>query len=373
MSLLRHREKAQAFARHLQEKKSRHGSQDWQWYPYTSLANFDHLAELLGERYPELGQLLTSGTVLDAGCADGDFAFLLEHLGASVTAVDYSPTNFNGMRGVRAMREALGSNAGIEEWDLDGWPPDQVLDQRFDVGMALGILYHLGNPFLLLGALSRLSRYSLLSTRVLAGVPEVEGRPLAYLVKEDEMNADNSNYWLPTVAALRRMMERSGLEVGGVLTKQTADPTARHPWFAQDTRAFVAARSTHRMKNITAGEGWHDFHEDWRWASPRFTFTITGFPERAECLVMQVYVAPGLFVTKDRVEMQVTSRRQDGQEAATTFLLTQDGHQVFRVVEGFAGGSPTDRWEVAVRVDGRVHAPEDPRELAIVVRRLYLE
>src|SRR6266852_1765202 len=88
------------------------------WYPYCSLGNLEHLARLLG---PDTTLLDLAGDlpVLDVGCADGDLSFLLESLGCSMTAVDYAPTNSNGMAGVRPLKELLGSKVGIIDMDLD--------------------------------------------------------------------------------------------------------------------------------------------------------------------------------------------------------------------------------------------------------------
>ncbi len=90
------------------------------WYPYDSLAGFDHLNAVLTGPRRNLLELAGDRPVLDIGCADGDMAFFLESLGCKVHAVDHPGPNQNQMAGVRALKTALGSNVEIHEVDLDG-------------------------------------------------------------------------------------------------------------------------------------------------------------------------------------------------------------------------------------------------------------
>ena len=83
------------------------GAVDFEWYPYDSFTAFDHLDRLLtGD-----GRSLFGGrkTILDVGCQDGEIAFCLEAAGHDVTALDHPTYNHNSMRGVRTLKEALGS------------------------------------------------------------------------------------------------------------------------------------------------------------------------------------------------------------------------------------------------------------------------
>ncbi len=90
-----------------------------EWYPYDSLANFDHLNNLLTGPNRNLLDLAGGWPVLDIGCADGDVSFLLESLGCAVHAIDNPGPNCNRMRGVRTLKAALGSAVEICELDLD--------------------------------------------------------------------------------------------------------------------------------------------------------------------------------------------------------------------------------------------------------------
>src|SRR5207237_2732461 len=90
------------------------------WYPFVTMANFDHLDLLLKGENRYLLELAGDQPVADIGAADGDLAFFLEQQhGLSVHVIDHAPTNYNGMRGVRRMRDALGSSVQIHDIDLD--------------------------------------------------------------------------------------------------------------------------------------------------------------------------------------------------------------------------------------------------------------
>ncbi|MBI5280607.1 MAG: hypothetical protein HY858_02910 [Candidatus Solibacter usitatus] len=90
------------------------------WYPHDTLGELYMFADLLEGEDRELGRLLYQGPILDLCCGDGDLAFFLASQGCTVDAVDWPPTNYNAMAGVRAMRETLSSAVQIEEVDLNG-------------------------------------------------------------------------------------------------------------------------------------------------------------------------------------------------------------------------------------------------------------
>src|ERR1043165_7179990 len=107
------------FVRFLEGEKAKIPPAGFEWYPYGSLYNVQHLDHLLRGEQRDLGRLIGSGRVADVGAADGEFAFLLERHGAQVDVIDWAPTNYNGLRGVRALKAALGSSIRVHEIDLD--------------------------------------------------------------------------------------------------------------------------------------------------------------------------------------------------------------------------------------------------------------
>ena len=81
------------------------------------------------------------GKLADIETADGDLAFFLEQNGFSVDAIDFEPTNFNQMEGIRILKKALNSTVTIHSVDLDS--QFFLPSEKYDTIFLLGILYHL--------------------------------------------------------------------------------------------------------------------------------------------------------------------------------------------------------------------------------------
>jgi hypothetical protein len=261
--------RARALKSRLDAVKSGSIERDFDWYSYDSLANAWHVERLLKEAKLELADVTGGKVAADIGCADGDFAFLLESLGCQVHAVDFPPSNHNGMRGVAALKRALGSAVEIHAVDIDG---RFVLPaERYGAAFLMGVLYHLKNPFYALEALSKQAGYCFLSTRVAALLPgcnlPVRDYPVAYLLDEDELNADDSNFWILSEAGLRRLLARTRWEIRAWFTAG-GDPNSD----AGDCRAFCLARSHYAMGHLELISGWHAAEEGgFRWTERSFS------------------------------------------------------------------------------------------------------
>jgi tRNA (mo5U34)-methyltransferase len=216
------------------------------WYGYDILANLWHIEGLLGERHAELLTAIEGQPVADIGAADGDLAYFMERLGFEVDVLDFAPTNWNGLRGARRLRELLHSKVGIHEIDLDSQftlPRD-----RYGLVYLLGILYHLKNPFFVLEKLARHSAHLVLSTRIaratVDGELQLERAPLAYLLDPQECNNDATNYWIFSMPGLLRLADRCGWDV--LATRRVGDVEASDPSSPDhDERAFLLLRSRH--------------------------------------------------------------------------------------------------------------------------------
>ena len=211
------------------------------WYPYDSLSSFDVTAMLL---YQDMLAMSSGRRILDVACADGANSFFLASLGFGVDAIDYPGTNYNGMRGVRALADHFRSDVTIHSVDLDS--QFRLPGQDYGLALFLGILYHLKNPFFALEQLARSARYCFLSTRIAKFDPSkthlMQSIPVAYLVSPDETNNDSTNFWIFSEAGLRRLFGRTGWEVcafrhfGNVTD---SDPASS----AGDERAFCVLKS----------------------------------------------------------------------------------------------------------------------------------
>lgn len=245
---------SQRFRRELDRKKKALAPADFGWYPYGILNNFHLLNRLLTGEHREFLSRVGDGLIVDIGAADGDIAFFLESLGYRLHVADFPPTNFNGCRGVRLLKESLGSQIEILETDLDA--QFRLPADRYELAFFLGILYHLKNPYLALESLAKCSRYAFVSTRVTRfnvakgaeGTDvnrrriELRDAPVAYLVAADETNNDATNFWMFSEAGLRRILHRAGWDILDFMTlgnTSDSDPATA----AGDERAFCYLRS----------------------------------------------------------------------------------------------------------------------------------
>jgi hypothetical protein len=246
---------ARAYRHEIDAIKERLAPKEFGWYPYGTLSNFVLLEKLLSRENRNLLDLAGDAPIADIGAADGDTAFLLESLGYRAHAIDYPPTNYNSCRGLRLLKETLGSSIEIREVDLD--KHFELPGERYGLVFFLGILYHLKNPFGALESLAGVARHAVVSTRVVRYnlAPKARGTngvnrerielrtvPAAYLVAADETNNDATNYWMFSEAGLRRTLDRAGWDVLDFTTfgdTRHSDPATSEG----DERAFCLLRS----------------------------------------------------------------------------------------------------------------------------------
>lgn len=230
-----------SYARNLEKVKSGIDAQ-FPWYPYGSLNNFIHLKRIFNKYSLDtlVGKELKT---LDIGAADGEMSFFLESIGYKSDIIDYPPTNFNGLRGARLIKQELRSNVNIFEADLDS--QFQPLNSRYGLIFFLGILYHLKNPYYVLETLSRSTEHLIISTRVAKFTTDgtrISNYPVAYLLAPDESNNDATNYWIFSLKGLERIFDRSGWEIMEMYTvgdTTQSNPSDQH----HDERAFALLKS----------------------------------------------------------------------------------------------------------------------------------
>lgn len=229
-------QRGEAFGKRLEAVKGRRS--DVNWYPYGSISNVWHLCQFVP---PDMIDRLQDGrgwSALDIGAADGDIAYYLEDHGWTVDIVDNPPTNFNQCKALEAMKGELSSRARIDHLDIDR--PFE-LSRQYDLVVALGILYHLKNPFAFLSSLALHSQRMVLSTRVARQTREGQDYsfvPGAYLLASRECNNDSTNFWIFTPIGLERILTRCGWrvlnkwEAGASIGSNPVDPD-------KDERHFV--------------------------------------------------------------------------------------------------------------------------------------
>jgi tRNA (mo5U34)-methyltransferase len=284
-------------------------STEFEWYPYETMSALWHLEKLLTGDHR--GLLTGRGRVLDLGSQDGELAFFLESLGYEVIAADHPAYNHNGMRGIRALKAALGSSIEIHEIDLDR--PFTLPHDTYDLVILLGVLYHLRNPFYVLEELARRATHLLLSTRIArcypGGAPMPSNLALAYLLRENELNQDDSNYFIFSEPALRVLLERCHWKVRDFLTQgATAGSDPIRP--DRDERAFCFAGTRYnRLSEVELLEGWHDLEDTgWRWTARTFTARIEAEESaHAPVLTMRLYIAEESMRRLNRLTLSATA------------------------------------------------------------------
>jgi tRNA (mo5U34)-methyltransferase len=158
----------------------------------------------------QLPEDLTGLSVLDVGTSNGGVCWAAEARGAArVVGVDIPAADHSGFAQVR---ELVGSSAEYVQssiYDL----PDHLPGEQFDLVVFWGVLYHLRHPLLALDNLRRLTRgAALIETAVCDHElpPRVAQRPYIRFYRGDELEANVSNWFAPTISALLDWCDSSG-------------------------------------------------------------------------------------------------------------------------------------------------------------------
>jgi hypothetical protein len=198
------------------------------------------------------------------------------------------------MEGLKTLHRELGSKIAIREIDVDSEFP---VDGEFGLSLCLGILYHLKNPFFVLEHLARRSKYCVLSTRIArhlpGGAPMPEGHALAYLLGEEELNQDDTNFWIFSEPALRRLLERTRWEIVEFIT--TGDMAGSDPVRPdRDERAFCLLKSHYGHQHLDLLAGWHPVEDSgWRWTEKHFAArAISRMGVKYSRVSMRVFAPP---------------------------------------------------------------------------------
>ncbi|HXA66130.1 MAG TPA: methyltransferase domain-containing protein [Bryobacteraceae bacterium] len=289
-------ERAREFHARLKSLKARLAPRPFEWYPYDSLANVLHLNKLLTGPNRDLLKLIGDGPVADIGCSDGDLAFFLESLGCEVQAIDHPVANHNGMQGLKALRDALHSSVGIHTVDLDS--QFMLPNDHYRLVFLLGVLYHLKNPLYILEMLARQCDYCVLSTRIANTLPgqslNLRDAPVAYLLDEDELNDDDTNYWIFSEAGLRRLLKRTRWEICDwhVAGSGESDPNS----LDRDQRVWCLISSRYySLSNVQLLSGWHAAEAaGWRWTEQRFSARLNAGSARPARIELRFFVPQAL-------------------------------------------------------------------------------
>jgi tRNA (mo5U34)-methyltransferase len=339
---------------------------DFEWYPYDSLSNVSHLTQLLGSSSEDVWQAAAEGGVLDLGCGDGDLSFLFESLGYRVTAFDYPVSNHNCMRGIWALQRRLQSRVSVQEVDVDSDP--LALREHYGLTLFLGTLYHLKNPYSILDRLARHSRYCVMSTRVArcfpGGTPIPHEQPIAYLLAEDELNRDDSNFWIFSNSGLRRLIHRTGWEI--IHYFNAGDTTASDPTAPEhDERVFCLLKSHYGLAHLELLDGWHDVEAyGCRWTKQRFQARMKTKGAKYTRLTLQLFAPPALIENLGELRLNASINGTSLQPAT----IAEPGAYTFeRQIR-----DSDEEMLMSFCLDKALLPDDDPRERGIIVASLEL-
>ena len=173
---------------------------------------------------PAIPRDLGGWRALDVGCNAGFYSFELARRGARVTGVDVDE---------RYLRQARWAGEQLDLGDRVEFRRSTVYDlarteERWDLVLFMGVLYHLRHPLLALDIVARrVRRLLVLQTLTMPGEERVDqaddlpleqrsrllapGWPKAAFV-EHALAGDATNWWAPNAAGVEAMARSAGLE-----------------------------------------------------------------------------------------------------------------------------------------------------------------
>ncbi len=167
----------------------------------------------------ELPEDMTGITMADVGASNGFFSFEAYRHGAQVTAFDFRHKDNSGF----GLAQYINGLSDIEHHQANVLDISHAQYGKFDVVLALGLLYHISDPYLALANCAGLSkdRLFLESYCIDKLLPEkLASEPVMRFISDcvrfperDQVNADRSNFWGFTSTCLKFMLEDVGFAV----------------------------------------------------------------------------------------------------------------------------------------------------------------
>lgn len=174
---------------------------------------------------PHLPARMDGWEVLDIGYNAGFYSFELARRGARVVAMDHDE-HYLRQAAWTARQLHLENRVDIRHGDIHDLA---IRDERYDLVLFLGVLYHLRHPLLGLDLAAAASRQLLLVQSLTAGPPgnDIDTADPGYAGRdrlcedawpklafvEHELAGDPTNWWVPNPPALPAMLRSAGLHV----------------------------------------------------------------------------------------------------------------------------------------------------------------
>lgn len=156
-----------------------------------------------------LPESMAGMSVLDIGTTNGGMIFECERRGAErLIAVDILDDQHFGFA---KLCDLLGSKAQFVQASI--YELADVLNESFDFVIFWGVLYHLRHPLLGLDSVRRVARGRMLLETAVCDSAYPNVGPLAQFHRFDDLGADATNWWSPTIATLEAWAGSAGFTV----------------------------------------------------------------------------------------------------------------------------------------------------------------
>lgn len=143
-------------------------------------------------------------SVLDIGCWDGYFSFMAERRGATrVVGFDNPDFRWGGMDGFEFLHDHFKSSVQFVKGTIF-----QPLDEKFDVVLCYGVLYHLNDPLTAAINTFQMSK----GIVIFEGLMFEDERPLMSLLEPGELGGDYSNIYTISTGYLTKVARMNGFE-----------------------------------------------------------------------------------------------------------------------------------------------------------------
>ncbi len=235
-------------------------------YDFDILCNVPVLFKLFSGKQEHFLDTITNRTVIDIGCSNGDLGFTFSDIGFAVSLLDKShicsheknnAVRQNAPLVAKLIAKQRGTKVHVFDYNIDGsfaaaplleglaqGTPENPL-QRYGLGLAFGLLYHLKNPYGFMESLTKVCDYLVIGTWIFSHLPtrlrSSANEQVVYLLKDCEYAADPTNYWLFTRKSLATLVERCGWEI---ISQTTSSNGFRSVPNKADARVFFLLKNT---------------------------------------------------------------------------------------------------------------------------------
>lgn len=170
----------------------------------------------------QLPQDMTGLSLADIGASNGYFSFAARRRGARVVAFDFRHKDNSGF----GLAQYINGLSDIEHHYINVLDISKEKFGQFDIVLALGLLYHVSDPYKALANCAELSQECILveSYCINSHLSEaLATEPIMTFISDpkrfpdlSQPNADRSNFWGSTDICLKRMLEDIGFSVSTI-------------------------------------------------------------------------------------------------------------------------------------------------------------